>query len=301
MNLQNLPSRGKDAKSIKKCIVAPPGYVVIDCDSAQIEARCLAWEAGQEDLLDAFRKKEDAYSQMASKIYGRPVDRKRVEIDPATGKEFLPDKREGEVGKATILGAGYGMGGSKFKAYLRGMGISMEEDACSSTIFLYRNSVPKIVDLWGYGGEALDAMLKGQSMVIDAYGAGILRVESGNRITLPSGLWIQYPQLRKVYNEGKAEYLYTSKGLPVRIYGPKVVENFTQAIARCVVGEQMLRIAKRYKVAMTVHDSVVALARAEEKDEAVAYITQCMSWVPAWAEGLPLDCEAGAAASYGEC
>lgn len=303
VNLQNLPSRGKNAKSIKKCIQAPPGYVVIDCDSSQIEARCLAWEAGQEDLLQSFRDKADVYSAMASKIYGRPVDRKRVEVDPTTGKEFKPDQREGEVGKATILGAGYGMGGSKFRLYLQAMGIEMTDEDCAKVIATYRESVPRIVELWGRAGEALDAMLAGQTLVIDLNGAGILRVERDNRITLPNGLWIQYPELRKEYvkESGKYEYRYTSKGLPVRIYGPKVVENFTQAVARCVVAEQMLRIQRKYPVKMTVHDSAIPIARIEEKDEALAYVEECMSWVPSWAEGMPLACEAGAALTYGDC
>ena len=301
VNLQNLPSRGKNAKSIKKCITAPPGFVVIDCDSSQIEARCLAWEAGQEDLLEAFRTNADVYSNMASKIYGRQVNRKRVEIDPSTGKEFKPDQREGEVGKATILGAGYGMGGSKFQIYLKTMGITMEEDECGRVIVTYRSSVPRVTELWERGGEALDAMIKGQSHILDINGAGVLKVVADNRITLPTGLTIHYPELAKRFVDGKYETTYVSKGLPVRIYGPKVIENVTQAVARCVVGEQALRVAKKYPVTMMVHDSVVALARIAEREEAMAYITECMSWVPPWAEGLPLACEAGAALTYGDC
>jgi hypothetical protein len=99
--------------------------------------------------------------------------------------------------------------------------------------------------------------------------------------------------------DGKSELVYTSKGLPVRVYGGKVVENFTQAVARCVVAEQALRIAKRYKVVLTVHDSVAIIAPEDEKDEAMAYIIECMSWNPKWAVGLPLSCEAGWGQSYG--
>jgi hypothetical protein len=87
--------------------------------------------------------------------------------------------------------------------------------------------------------------------------------------------------------------------------GPMIVhncvENFTQAIARCVIAEQMLRVAKKYKVALTVHDSVAIVAKQEEAAEAQAYLEDCMSWVPKWAAGLPLACESGVGESYGDC
>jgi hypothetical protein len=87
--------------------------------------------------------------------------------------------------------------------------------------------------------------------------------------------------------------------------GPMIVhncvENFTQAVARCVVAEQALRIAKRYKVVLTVHDAVAIVAKESEAKEAQAYVEECMSWNPKWAVGLPLACESGMGASYGDC
>jgi DNA polymerase I-like protein with 3'-5' exonuclease and polymerase domains len=79
------------------------------------------------------------------------------------------------------------------------------------------------------------------------------------------------------------------------------VENICQAVARQVVAEQMLRVSKRYKVALTVHDSIAVIAKKEEADEAQAYLEECMSWNPKWAVGLPLSCESGMGASYGDC
>jgi len=72
--MQNLPSRGPNAKKLKGSIIAPPGHLLIDADSAQIEARVLAWLAEQEDLVQAFFNKDDVYKQMASRIYNKPVD-----------------------------------------------------------------------------------------------------------------------------------------------------------------------------------------------------------------------------------
>ena len=79
------------------------------------------------------------------------------------------------------------------------------------------------------------------------------------------------------------------------------VENFTQAIARCVVAEQLLRIRKRYPVVLTVHDSVACIAPRDEAEPAMEYVIECMSWNPKWAVGLPLACEAGFGAAYGDC
>ena len=100
INLQNLPSRGAAGKKLKRSIIAPEGHSLIEADSAQIEARVLAWLAEQDDLVDAFAKGEDVYKKMASRIYGVP--------------EEDVDKDQRFVGKTTILGAGYGMGAVRF-------------------------------------------------------------------------------------------------------------------------------------------------------------------------------------------
>lgn len=290
VNLQNLPSRGDDAGKIKKAIKAPEGYVVIDCDSSQIEARVLAWLAGQETFVQAFRDNQDVYKLMASQIYGIPVD----QVTVGTGSQR-------QVGKTVILGAGYGVGHVKLKAFLKaqaGIEVSLEE--AKRIIDAYRSSAGQIAAFWQRASNALTAMMQGQSIQVDAI--GIVQAVAGKGLTLPNGLHIQYPGLRAhVGEEGKRELVYTSKGLPVRIYGGKVVENVCQAVARQVVAEQMLRVAKRYKVVLTVHDAIAIIAKKEEAAEARAYLEECMSWNPKWATGLPLACESGMGDSYGDC
>jgi DNA polymerase len=100
---------------------------------------------------------------------------------------------------------------------------------------------------------------------------------------------------------GKSEMVYTSKGQPVRIYGGKVVENICQAVARQVVAEQMLRVSKRYKVVLTVHDAVACIAPESEAEAAQAYVEECMRWIPEWASGCPINCESGVGKTYGDC
>lgn len=287
VNLQNLPSRGANAGKIKKAIKAPPGYVVIDCDSAQIEARTLAWLAGQDDLVQAFKDKQDVYKLMASKIYGIPVE--------------SVDKTQRQVGKTVVLGAGYGVGHKKLQTFLKtqaGVEVTLEE--AKRIIDTYRSSAYKIADLWAKAGRGLTALMLGQEMTIDD--VGIIKVVPDNGITLPNGLHIQYPNLRvHTDDKGNRELIYDSKGQPVRIYGGKVVENVCQAVARQIVAEQMLRVSKRYRVVLTVHDAVAIIAPESEAKEAQAYLEECMSWNPKWATGLPLSCESGMGASYGDC
>lgn len=111
INLQNLPRASKkDPKSglLRKAIMAPEGHVVVVCDLSQIEARLLVWMAGQRDKVEAFAQKRDVYSEQASVIYGRPVDRKKNPDD------FTP----GFIGKAVVLGCGYGLGAPKFSSMI---------------------------------------------------------------------------------------------------------------------------------------------------------------------------------------
>lgn len=285
INLQNLPSRGADANKIKKAIRAPEGFVVIDCDSAQIEARTLAWLAGQTDLVQAFENKEDVYKLMASRIFNKPPEQIAM--------------TERQIGKVVILGAGYGVGAAKLRAFLKVMaGVDVRLEEAELIISTYRRTYSKIPLLWENANRALTAMANKQTYTIDAQ--KLIRVNSTG-ITLPNGLHIQYPNLTKQMVQSYSNWVYTSKGLETKVYGGLVVENVCQAVARCVVAEQMLRIAKRYKVVLTVHDAVACIAPQAEAQEAQKFVEECMSWRPSWAQTLPLACESGVGASYGDC
>jgi DNA polymerase len=286
INLQNLP-RGSQ---LKYAIKAQSGNVVIDSDSSQIEARTLAWLAEQNDLVDAFEKGEDVYKIMASSIYNK-------EIEKIT-------KDERFVGKTTILGSGYGMGGKKFQAQLKNFNVDIAEEEASRIVSVYRETYEWIPVLWQKAHKALDAILNDQAM--DLGRDGVLKVEGKKGIRLPNGLYMKYPNLRQVQNEqGKLEYVYdTKKGkavIPTRIYGGKVVENVCQALARIIIGYQMLTIAKKYKVVMTVHDAIAVVVPEADKETAQEFVEMCMRLRPEWALELPLNCESGIGASYGDC
>ncbi len=287
LNLQNLP-RGSE---IKQAIIAPSGYVIVDSDSSQIEARTLAWLAGQNDLVQAFERGEDVYKIMASAIYGKPE------------AEITKDERF--VGKTTILGAGYGMGAAKFQAQLKNFNVEIELEECKRIIETYRRTYPKIPELWRAAGDSLKAIMGNKAAKLGR--DDILEVEGEKGIRLPNGLYIKYPNLRKIVREegSSPEYVYdVKKGratIANRIYGGKVIENVCQALARIIIGEQMLIIAKKYRVVMTVHDAIACLVPEHEAATGKEFVELCMRLRPMWAPELPLNCEAGVDVSYGRC
>ncbi len=296
LNLQNLPRNG----AIRRAICAPDGMSFISCDSAQIEARVLAWAAGQDDLVQAFREGRDVYSEFASEVYGRKITK--------------ADKIERFVGKTCILGLGYGMGAEKFQRTLElgqgGISVKLTLKEAKRIVMLYRVKNHKIVSFWNRCSVALQHMLAGKDGEITP----ILRYNRDG-ITLPNKFKIKYPALRAVDNnfeyisdarsyraEIKSRVLDgTSTGVTwTKIYGGKVTENIVQALARIVVSEQMAKVGQTYRVAFQVHDEVVIICSDEFIDAAKQVITDIMSTPPKWAADLPVSCEAGHGKNYGD-
>ena len=287
INLQNLPSRGANANKLKLAIKAPKGYVLVDADSSQIEARTVAWLAGQNDLVEAFDRGEDVYKIMASAIYNKPA------ADVTKEERF--------VGKTTILGAGYGMGATKFQVQLKTFGVDVSEVECQRIISVYRSTYSKIPALWKEAGRCLDAITGGFHATLGR--EGVLEFSAAMKgFKLPSGLWQRYEGLKEITDpQGYKQHVYKTRKGDVKLYGGKLIENLCQAIARCVIAEQMLKIGNKYPAVLTVHDAVAALVPEVEAKEGQEYIEQCMRWRPTWAETLPLNCESGVGKSYGEC
>lgn len=287
INLQNLPSRGVNANKLKLSITAPEGYVVIDADSSQIEARIIAWLAGQDDLVTAFENKEDVYKIMASQIYNKPIEK-------ITDSERF-------VGKTTILGAGYGMGAQRFQDQLKTSGVKLTLDECKHIINTYRSTYVAIPALWAQAQTCLEAIHTNKHADIGA--VPVLEFSAKDKgFKLPNGLWQRYDTLyKKSTPDGYGEFVYKTRKGDVKLYGGKLVENLCQALARCVIAEQMVKIAKRYKVVLTVHDAVACIAPKAEAVEAQQYVEESMRWRPEWAKTLPLNCESGLGNSYGDC
>ena len=289
VNFQNLPSRDKKKKALKNAVVAPEGYVVINCDSSQIEARVLAWLAGQDELVEAFAQGKDVYSIFASKIYER-------EISKANPVERF-------VGKTCILGLGYGTGALKLQHTLKTSppGADLTEEQCKDIVSLYRETNDKIIQLWRDGDEVIQDLASWGNTKPYYYGKHDCLYISREGVRLPNGLHIRYPELYLNTDESKSRYMYKSRKGPVSMWGGSLVENVVQALARIIVGEQMLKVNEKYRVVLTVHDAAVVVVKKEELDEAMKYIIDVMSTPPDWAAGLPVACEANHGESYGDC
>lgn len=289
VNFQNLPSRDKKKKALKNAVVAPDGHIVINCDSSQIEARILVWLAAQDDVVEQFRKGEDVYSIFASDVYDRPV----TKANPV----------ERFVGKTCILGLGYGTGALKLQHTLKTTppGAVVDEEEAKRIVGVYRDKNHAVIDLWKEGDEAIKTLADWGNTKPFYYGHNKCLVVEKEGIRLPNGLYIRYPGLKYDTSEAKGKYVYYSRKGPVSLWGGTLVENVVQALARIVVGQQMLEIKKRYPVKLTVHDAAVVVVPEAEKDEALEYIVERMSVPPSWCPTLPVACEAKYAQSYGEC
>jgi DNA polymerase len=287
VNLQNLPSRDKNKKALKNALLAPLGHYIINCDSSQIEARVLAWLAGQDDVVKQFANGEDVYSIFASKIYERDISK----ANPV----------ERFVGKTCVLGLGYGTGAKKLQHTLKTQppGADLSEDECKRIVDLYRQKNDKIPELWEQSDLALKRMMAWPSGTRESpLGQHEAVWVSPQGIRLPNGLYIKYPNLHVSDNN---KVVYASRKGVQSIWGGAVVENVVQALARIIVGQQMLMLKEKYRPVLTVHDAAVLVVPEHELEDALAFITQVMSTPPNWADGLPVACEAKYGRSYGDC
>ena len=287
INLQNLPSRDKKKKALKNALRAPDGHYVINCDSSQIEARVLAWLAGQTDVVKAFADKRDVYCEFATKVYKKPITKEN------------PVERF--VGKTCILGLGYGTGAEKLRHTLKTQppGADLPIDDCQNMVNIYRTSNSDITQLWRDCDNALGDLAAWPDNKPSYYlgnHKAVLVTPTG--LKLPNGLYIRYNKLSKK-DDGK--WVYASRRGEVNIWGGAMVENLVQALARIIVGQQMLDVNERYRTILTVHDAGVWVIPEDVIEEALAFITACMSKSPDWAAGCPVTCEAKYGRSYGEC
>ena len=290
VNFQNLPSRDKKKKALKNAVLPPEGHVILNVDSSQIEARILVWLAGQEDVVDQFRNGEDVYSVFASKVFDKEVSKK------------TPTERF--IGKTCVLGLGYGTGWMKLQHTLKTSppGADLSDEECQRLVKVYRDVNHEVIDLWRDCDNALDDLSSwpdGKEPYYLGEHKCLLVTKEG--IKLPNGLMIKYPELEKDSSGARTEYKYKSRRGEVSLWGGSVVENVVQALARIVIGEQIIKVSKKYKTVLTVHDAIVCIAPEKEAQQALDFIMEIMSQPPEWGKTLPVTCEGDYADNYGDC
>lgn len=289
MNMQNLPRGGE----LRKAILAPKGHRVVVVDSGQIEARVNGWLWQQLDLLEGFRLQDtgadrDVYCKFADHVYGRTVIKDN-------------DPQERQVGKIGVLGLGYQMGAPRLQDTLAignmGPPIFMSLDQCKKIVSTYRRLNYAIVNGWGRCGRIIGDMHAGSE---GGYGP---LVWDKNRIHLPNGMQLKYPQLHRKSDledgdEGGSQWQYMRKGEPVKIYGGMLCENIVQALARIIVAHQLIVISRSYRVVMFSHDEVVTVVKNRHADRALEHMLKVMKTPLEWCADLPLFAEGGHADNY---
>lgn len=309
INLQNL-GRGSE---LRRSIIAPPGHSVVVADSSQIEARMLGWLANDQDLLNQFRLKEDVYKHMAAAIYSKPYNQ-------ITGTERF-------VGKVAVLGLGYGMGAEKFRNTLlvgaMGPPVEITMATAYNVVQTYRAARRAIKQLWTLYQETLLNMAAWDPNG-EPYDLGPLCiVPEENKVLLPNDLYLQYPGLQIDEKTSNLVYFDYATAVKIRLrgdigedkgkkmYGGLFTENVTQALARIVVGEQMLAVEKYfmdlrerakqgdiYRVATMTHDEIVSVVPTEMAQTVLDEKIRLMSIAPQWCKGVPLAAEGGFDVNY---
>ena len=264
---------------IRTSFIAAPGHTFHVCDFSAIEARVIAWLAGENWVLDVFREGGDIYCRTASKMFGVPVEKHGANAE-------LRQK-----GKIAVLALGYGGGVSALEA-MGGARLGLSEDEEKEIVKLWRGSNDNIVKLWAtLEAAAVKAIRTGEDVRVNR-GIVVGRKWGMLTITLPSGRTLCYPRVsigieRNDGWRGDHEIIEyegtnqtTKKWGKIRTYGGKLTENVVQAIARDILGIVILRAREAgLPVVFHIHDEIVVEAAPGQTLEQVeALFSKPISW-----------------------
>ena len=280
--LSELPIAKSLSGMLRSAITAGPGKKLVVCDFASVEARGVAWAAGEQWMVDAFAKDADIYKEMAAGVF-------KVKADDV-------DKHQRFIGKQLVLGCSYCLGAEGFQFNLRNQfGVELDLDFCKECVDGYRSSCPNIKRFW----------YKLENAMVNAVKAGGIHKAGPYSfyvkgdwlyMRMPCGRDISYykPELRPGKYGPQVSYIGTDvTGKPIRelTYSGKICENATQAVCRDLLVEAMSRLEKAgYQVILTVHDEIVC--EVDENFGSAEEMKEIMCQVPDWAKGFPIGGEA---------
>ena len=324
INMQNL----KRGSFLRKAVMAPEGNSLIVGDLSQIEPRVLAWLSDYSEMLDIFRAGGDPYAAFGAQMFNIP----------RLSKESHPDLRQSAKSALLGCGYGLGwasfasqlltgfLGAPPVRydiTFAKKLGVTKEaverflewDDnvlkmreiphtctdkellihcmAAKKIIDIYRSTATPVVDMWNMFGQLIETSLYGGK----EYTYKCLTFKKG-AIVLPSGMSLLYPDLKRTKDDkGRAQWTYGQDS--TKLYAGKITNNVTQGVARCVMTDGMLRVAKRYPVKGTVHDELIAVVPDAEVDDAKTWVLAQMTMEPRYMLGIPLDADGGAHRRYG--
>lgn len=263
---------------IRTAFVPKPGCFFYVADFSAIEARVIAWIAGEHWRQEVFANGGDIYCASASQMFHVPVEKHGV-------NSHLRQK-----GKIAELALGYGGSVGALKA-MGALNYGLQEEELKPLVDAWRQSNPRIVKLWWDVDKAASTCVRERTQA-EAYGIRFYYQSGMMFVVLPSGRRLVYVKPKMGINRfGKKSVTYEGAGeqkkwLRLESYGPKFVENIVQATARDILAEAMLRLnAAGYKIVMHVHDEAVIEAPPDTSLEDICTI---MDQAPAWANGLLL-------------
>jgi DNA polymerase len=293
-----------DVKALlRACFTAPPGYVLLDADLNAVEPRTVSWSVCDWASLAAFDK-GDPYSDAASTIFNRPRE------------TIKKGSQERQLGKAQIIGCGYGLGNpEKFRALAAKAPYNVDWAACPVTpeqvIAAYRSEHPDVVQLWADMQNAAVAACDGYTTAVgnpDApfvWGPSPLRPPGTQGPDDPGDVWMMLPSGRPIvyykmsYTWGRRGPEITFQGRKGRthVYGGLFLENAIQALDRDVLGLGVVHCETGWDggepipVVLTAHDAIIGLSRREEADRNLARMMAMMTATPDFTPGLLLKAE----------
>ncbi len=292
VNCQNFGARAHALiVQVRNLLLADDGKILVSADSGAIEARGLAWIAGQKDLLEAFEQGRDVYSEFASMLLGRPV-RKPEKYDPKPVAKILKIGRD--YGKAYILGSGYGMGAKRMLVEMRKIPAFAEKikkgeidiSTCKRDIKFYRQTYSMIPKFWDNVEKAFKVVTKYSDQIRTV---GPLVFHSHNSMVflrLPSGRELRYPHCTIRRGDSSIRWKYG------HLWGGSITENIVQSMCRDLLGFWILECEKAgLPIVIHVHDDMTTMVPKEDEEGAQMTMEKIMLTKPAWAEGLPLAVE----------
>lgn len=258
---------------IRTAFIPPKGKKLLVCDYSAIEARVIAWLAGEEWRLEVFRTHGKIYEASASQMFGVPIEQ------ITKGSELR------QKGKVAELALGY-QGGPGALISMGALDMGLSEDELPELVTAWRRSNPKIVKFWRDVEEAAIRAVKDKRPVKLQYDIAFIPEPGILFLQLPSGRRLAYAKPRLEIDErfGKECITYMGEKNRLKTYGGKLTENIVQATARDCLAEAMIRLDNAgYDIVAHVHDEIIA-----EGDQDIKEMEAVMSEPIPWAPGLPL-------------
>ena len=265
---------------VRTTLIPKPDHIFAVADYSAIEARVLAWLAGEEWALDVFRGDGRVYEATASRMFGVPIEK--------------VDKQLRARGKVATLALGY-QGGPAALERMGALEAGIPKDELPKIVRMWRNANKRIKGLWPRVEQAVRDALEGRgSSRVCMNKVRVRRAPEvhGFALELPSKRELFYRNAKVRAEDLHITYEVCSKGAgaqTIETYGGRLVENITQAVARDLLSEALIRLSDHYHEPVAhVHDEVICEAPAEAGERYLKGMIACMTEPPGWAQDLPL-------------